>query len=91
MDMHMKANGWICLESSDEPGFHSKGSLRAHACKTHDIRLEKLKMIEISRDEFEMETKEEYEHKMQGKQGRGGDRSSSQTNIIEEHEVINCD
>ena len=57
----------------------------------HDIRLQKLNMKEIFRDEFEIETKEEYEHKMQGKQGRGGDRSSSQTNVIEEHEVINLD
>ena len=84
MDTHMKGNRWICLKCSDKLGFHSEGSLRAHACKTHDIRLQKLKMKEISRDEFEMETKEEYEHEMQGKQGRGDDKSSSQTNVIGE-------
>ena len=84
----MKGNR-ICLKCSDEPGFHSEGSLRAHPCKMHDIRLQKLKMKEISRDEFEMKTKEEYEHKMQGKEGRCGDRSSRQTSVIEEHEVIN--
>ena len=40
-------------------GFILKGGLRAHACKTHDIRLQTLEMKEISRDEYEMETKEE--------------------------------
>ena len=78
-------------ECEDEPGFHSKVSLRAHACKMHDTKLQKLKMKEISRDEYEMETKEEYEQKMEGKQVRGGDTSTSQTSVVHENEVITID
>ena len=89
MNMYMKGNHWNCLECSDKPGFDSKGSLRAHVQNAHDIELQKLKMKEISRDDFEMETNKEYKNKMKGKQGRGGDTSSSRIKVIDEHEFIN--
>ena len=78
----MKGNHWICIGCSDHPGFHSKGSLRAHAQRVHDIKLQKLKMKEILRDDFKMETKKSMKTKWRES------RVEMETQVIAEQKLL---